>query len=730
MARRLFMRQPVLKKLNKEMGRYLPLFGTWLIDLALICAWYRPTSTRRWPDLFEDADFCMMTGMDPVEHPFAVDDEDSDESGITAARCRKVLQRQRVLLGRKKLSTQLPLFRNIDFLGELLDLNDADRVIFTFAAGLKVFPQLESAISPRGEKTSTPSFCKIFARITGLAEHDLLSALSTEGPLVTTGLVKVNRNVCDLEDKVTCMNGLDDVLLLNHVNAVAVMECFLRRVDGPSLTLSDFPHLCRDSELLTGYLSSAIEARTAGVNILVHGKPGVGKNQYVQALANKLKVTLYEVSYSDKDDNPIRGEDRLRAYALCQRFLSRTPNTMLLFDEVEDVFQGGHNFFSMLFVGDDERPDGNGKAWINRTMEGNPVPAIWISNRVNQIDKAYLRRFDYSVRFPTPPLTVRVSMAKYHLDRFDPPESWIEQLASNEEITPGQFQKAAKVAGIGSKGDNKLALELVEEVLVRSTSLLGQRRTPTRNVLRTGYSLEWLNTDVPIPSLVEGIRLRSRGTFCFYGGAGTGKSELARYLADQAGKQLLVQRASDILSPYVGVAEQNIAAMFDQARQQDAVLVLDEADSFLADRRGAHRSWEVTQVNELLTQMEAFDGIFICTTNLMEKLDPASLRRFAFKVRFDPLTSDQRWSMFQWELVRLGGAGEEATGLEQQVRGLQGLTPGDFAVASRQFDLWGEVVTAERLYHLLLKECEVKGARVARIGFGSGFGTGARTEDR
>ena len=350
-------------------------------------------------------------------------------------------------------------------------------------------------------------------------------------------------------------------------------------------------------------------------------------------------------------------------------------------------------------------------------MESNPVPAVWISNKVNQIDKAYLRRFDYSVSFPTPPHGVRVSMARHHLDRFDPPKAWIEQLATNDEITPGQFEKAAKVGRIGGRGDNSLARELVENVLHRSTSLLGQRRASNRNVMRTGYSLEWLNTDVPIPTLVEGIRLRPRGTFCFYGAAGTGKSELARYLADQTGKELVVQRASDILSPWVGVAEQNIAAMFDQARQQDAVLVLDEADSFLTDRRTALRSWEVTQVNELLTQMEAFEGVFICTTNLMEKLDPASLRRFAFKVRFDPLTSDQRWSMFQWELVRLGGTGEDAIRFEEQVRGLDGLTPGDFAVAARQFELWGTPATAARLCEQLHRECDVKEGTSVRIGF-------------
>ena len=719
MARWSLGRQPVYKKLDKEMGRYLPLFGVWLIDMALILGWYRPASERRWPDMFDDADFCAMTGMAPcgLRGRAEGDDEDEDDDVITATRCRKVLQKQRAQLGRMKLPPRLPLLENVDFLGELLELGEADKALLTFAAGLKVLPQLECSISPHGEKLSTPSFCTLFARITGLDAQELAAALSTEGPLVMTGLIKVSRNVCDLEEKVTCMDGLEDVLLSAHGSASEVMACFLRRADAPALFLEDFPHLSRDSDLLTGYLARAIEAKTPGVNILVHGKPGVGKNRYVQALAGALDVALYEVSYSDKDGNPIKGEDRLRAYALCQRFLSRTPGSMLLFDEVEDVFQGGQSIFSMLFTGDDERPDSNGKAWVNRTMEGNPVPAIWVSNRVNQIDKAYLRRFDYSVHFPTPPLGVRVSMARYHLEQFAPPQSWIEQLASNEEITPGQFQKAAKVASIGCRGDNVLALELVEKVLFRSTSLLGQRRAPSRNVLRTGYSLEWLNTDLPISSLAEGLRLRPRGTFCFYGAAGTGKSELARYLADQAGRPLLVQRASDILSPYLGIAEQNIAAMFDRARQQDAVLVLDEADSFLADRRGAHRSWEVTQVNELLTQMEAFEGIFICTTNLMEKLDPASLRRFAFKVRFDPLTSDQRWSMFQWELVRLGGTGEEAARFEPQVRALQGLTPGDFAVASRQFDLWGGTASAERLYELLSKECEAKGGRVARVGF-------------
>lgn len=181
-------------------------------------------------------------------------------------------------------------------------------------------------------------------------------------------------------------------------------------------------------------------------------------------------------------------------------------------------------------------------------------------------------------------------MAEHHLGCFEPSRAWLEKLTSNEVITPAQFERAAKVARVGSLDDNTQ-------------------------------------------------------------------------------KPLILKRASDILSKWVGESEQNIARMFNEAIQQDAVLVLYEADSFLADRRDAQNSWEVTQVNELLTQMEVFEGVFVCTTNLMSKLDQASLRRFAFKVRFDPLKLEQRIAMFRQELVRLGGM--SAAAYRQHIYGIK-----------------------------------------------------------
>ena len=107
------------------------------------------------------------------------------------------------------------------------------------------------------------------------------------------------------------------------------------------------------------------------------------------------------------------------------------------------------------------------------------------------------------------------------------------------------------------------------------------------------------------------------------------------------------------MSKYVGETEQNMAAMFREAEAEKAVLLLDEADSFLQDRRGAQRTYEVTEVNEMLQGMERFDGIFICTTNLFDRIDQAALRRFTFKIQFKPLTALQREAMFVTEA--LGG---------------------------------------------------------------------------
>ena len=178
---------------------------------------------------------------------------------------------------------------------------------------------------------------------------------------------------------------------------------------------------------------------------------------------------------------------------------------------------------------------------------------------------------------------------------------------------------------------------------------------------------------------------------------------------------LLVKRASDLISPYIGETEQSFARAFREAERDGALLLIDEVDSFLRDRRGAHRSWEVSHVNEMLTQIESFSGTFIATTNLMEGLDQAALRRFDLKVKFDFLRHDQVIELAKRYCSQLA----INVPLESQCRKLSrlpNLTPGDFATVIRQSRFRPIASTAE-LVSALEAECVVKeGVRVS-IGF-------------
>ena len=128
---------------------------------------------------------------------------------------------------------------------------------------------------------------------------------------------------------------------------------------------------------------------------------------------------------------------------------------------------------------------------------------------------------------------------------------------------------------------------------------------------------------------------------------------------------------------------------FAEAESEDAILIIDEADSLLFNRDRAVRSWEVSFTNEFLTQMERFRGILICTTNRLDDLDPASLRRLNHKIGFDYLTPEGNrifYKLFLAPLIR-GSLGQAGTG---KLSRLSNLAPGDFKVVRDRYSFYPE----------------------------------------
>jgi SpoVK/Ycf46/Vps4 family AAA+-type ATPase len=146
------------------------------------------------------------------------------------------------------------------------------------------------------------------------------------------------------------------------------------------------------------------------------------------------------------------------------------------------------------------------------------------------------------------------------------------------------------------------------------------------------------------------------------------------------------------------------------------VLLIDEVDGFLQDRRNARANWEVSQVNELLTQMECFGGVFIASTNLVRNLDQAALRRFDLKVKLDFLKPEQAGRLLCLHCAALGLCTPTPAQVSR-VKRLELLTPGDFAAVERR-SRFQPVASVDEMLAALAAGCAMKeeGARNA-LGF-------------
>jgi SpoVK/Ycf46/Vps4 family AAA+-type ATPase len=109
----------------------------------------------------------------------------------------------------------------------------------------------------------------------------------------------------------------------------------------------------------------------------------------------------------------------------------------------------------------------------------------------------------------------------------------------------------------------------------------------------------------------------------------------------------------------------------------------------------------------MLQGMERFDGIFVCTTNLIDRLDQAALRRFTFKIKFMPLTAAQRERMFVTEALD-GDAQRVTHDMRARLAKMTQLCPGDFAAVKRQTDILAVAFTAVEFLDQLDAEHRIK----------------------
>lgn len=549
----------------------------------------------------------------------------------------------------------------------------------------------------------------------GRSDYQAIQFLEKYFGLKTTELINEFRNTGVLCKKgITSIDCFPELKITRYNIAISLAQYvayFLDSEHGKPLSsfLMEIPEsgfLRLDSfDIPTETILSAqtVLSNTGKGIVFLYGVPGTGKTELSKALSASIhRRPCFLTRESTTGNRPI---DRLLTAAT----LLDTQKDILIVDEADDLLNTDFTLGS---------GSGVKKSFINDFLDSFEGKLILISNRTWGIPDSILRRMQVAIHFKN--FTYRQRNEIWNRINLETPLfSGAErtQFALEYKANPSTVQQVYSVCETLSARDvpKEVMLQTAADMLGRSDELLhGIPFKPKK--ARGRINTEILELSVPTEDLISAVMQWKNEAgeheeginFLFYGVPGTGKTELAHHIAELSGMPAITKRASDLLSPWVGVTEEKIRETFREAR--DCVLVIDEADSFISDRSAARNSWERTQVNEFLTQMESFKGVFFATTNFNSLIDDASLRRFQYKVEFLPTPAEKRTMLFNHFFPDIDLDSKSRRRLES----LSIVTPGNFGTICRQLK-YAALPTCERILDLIEQENSCKGNKT--VGF-------------
>lgn len=611
----------------------------------------------------------------------------------------------------KKISNYAQKTKRVDFLRKAFRLSEEEAIILNITyfshMSKELYPVFSDLINQEEE-----SRISLYSKCTGLSIKKIKMSLQSDKKLISFGFMDLEGDIS--QDAIDCIYSGDlNLLFCDVLKHDAKKEVF---------PLRSFSVQKNESELALRLLKN-----TASANILLYGAAGAGKTEYARSLARKSGLTPLifknelEVN-SDKVNSETHALSRLNCLLSLQK-----KDSVIIVDEAESILSTSMNVLSLLFG--EGGSSSQKKGTVNTMLENSVNKVIWILNYTSPLDESTLRRFTYSINFKEMSRSLLKNIAESKLSKVCTNEhlrNVLVDLCGEYHVTGASVDNMVKtVKGMNLSEDHEEAVVSdVKNVLeANSTLLYGKQKMRTK--VKSSYDLSILNTSTPAKEIVDmvmnaqkfaetnnsedsGIRM------LFYGLSGTGKTELARYIAEKVNKKIILKRASDIFGPYVGQEEAAIKKAFDEAEASGDVLLFDEADSFFADRSSASANWQRTMVNEFLTQMEEFNGILICTTNLRQIMDPAMQRRFHIITEFKPLAKEGIEKLLKKFFPACKFSNEQV----EDISSFDSVTPGDFgSLAGRIRFMPSASITSELVAKEICKIQQEKNGSSKHIGF-------------
>ncbi len=615
-----------------------------------------------------------------------------------------------------------------DILCRTFELNGIEREILAVC----LLDNISSSFNNMANGVYEPRSHYTISGVRGLKRLSVLSLFSSFPTRLLMSVLKEDSNLrrlgfinCDFDPSPDMLH-----FLINLKNE-PLSDRYFKAYEGDVLPLERLMIEHSDVVAICSILSNRQPGQ--GVNFLIGGPPGVGKTETVRSLARTIGFKLYEINSQQTQD--AESSFRIRALFAAQNLIGKGENAAVLIDEADNLLCGSGIDFGFGFIGKGSASVDKGV--VNEALDRSTFVQFWVSNNLTGIHPSTRRRFDYAVKYERATISARQSIwqtvaERYELDAIITPDEQ-KRLAKNYAIDAGGIdsvlRNTAHLIKLGWQSEDIIAhVEQLlqahsrfspQELVVQSSDLEVVVVSPRELNISPASELE------AVLEIIEKIKMPQHNctkqatamNILFSGSSGTGKSHLAKHLAEQLNRPLHYKTGSQILDKFVGEAEKNIREAFQNAAREGAVLFFDEIDSLLRNREGAMQRWEVSQVNELLSAMESFKGIFIAATNFDTSLDKACLRRFHFQLHFDSLSATGVLAFYKALLMPLseGDFGELE---EKALSAISGLVPSDFGSLRDRLLLQSKRLRHSHLITGLRERRDTRcGQRKPKIGF-------------
>lgn len=579
---------------------------------------------------------------------------------------------QKLILKSKNRFIQCVYNTRLNYLAKIFNLTDLEKLIITYHASQFMLSEMKDFGLDYNYNTEPLS--KLFA----CKEYELIKAVDKNHNLKKF-LLELNKNG----------DAKLDPLIADYLQETSTdckTERYFYQHNTSYYNIESFNLENDVQDTLTYLLSSNnLTKNKKGLNILFYGKTGTGKTELTKSLANYCNKKLYFINekFGDSESSV---KMRLASLYACLNFVS-AEDSIIVIDEADSIL---NTMFSFFIRGEQVE-----KGALNKLLETNNHKIIWITNNNDFIEKSILRRFCFSLEFKDIDKKQRLNMWKNLLvekqivDAFTPDE--INEFGESYKVNTGGISQAISVIDKKDFFENKkVAVDRMKRILYEHQKLVFGETKKNNIINNHNYCLEGLNIDKDLNQIKEilikfyeakNTAIKNMNVL-LSGPPGTGKTEFVRYLGRSLSKDIISRTASTLISMYLGETEKLISSAFEEAERTGSILFIDEADSFFTPRESATRSWELTQTNEILYQMENFRGVLICATNFRDRLDHASIRRFNFKVNFDYLNNYGKKLFFNKLLLgesnNINKKDEE--NINTELEKINYLTPGDFKV--------------------------------------------------